>query len=742
MSRLQSVVTGIATAIALVLVLASIDVGKLVTSLHRLAVVPVALAVILLAANFALAFLRFEWTLRALGAAIERRAAAYAFALGNLAGQFFLNIIGQSLTRALVLQTSGVPMSVTVAATYLERLIALATVGVGAAIAALILYGSLGFELHNGGAYFLSISLALLLTLALAGTRGLTAAIAPDELRRIVRTSGRLAPAVVASLLAHLAMFGAYVVLVHFFAPQIGLARLAPAVVIVMFAAGLPISWAGWGLREFGAVYAFGAVGVPGEAAVIVAVIVGAVSLLIGLLAGGAVAADAWIRPVAGSAKGTTDVKRSTTGGLARALAPSDPILMWAIGILTACLIFFQLRVPTGSGELTVNAADPVAITALFFAAVYARTEGLLRLFPRAALWSIGGLAVALTLGLGVAWLGPGVTEWALVNRMLGYLFLLGYAAVPALVVLIAGERGRTILAETFVVAAAGICALQLIAYAVHLFVAPLPADFFGYLFDRSGQLEGYAQNSNAFAFQLLMAGTVLIVQLRSAGKRPAPSWVWAAAALLCVTLACARSRAGILCALGAVALAFVLDRLPRLPRPSARSLAVILVGGAALLVLGVALWGTIDRLVITPATLAIRPHAVDSDALRWQSTLLGWQAWREHPLFGGGLGTFLLNRETAGLPAVVIHSVPIWFMAEMGLVGLAAYVVFVGSLAFCGLKALHRHDARAQGLLIIVAMFVLMGLVHDVFYQRTFWFAAGLMLVAAAPQSSSNAVS
>ena len=31
---------------------------------------------------------------------MERRNAAYAFALGNLASQFLLNIIGQSLTRA------------------------------------------------------------------------------------------------------------------------------------------------------------------------------------------------------------------------------------------------------------------------------------------------------------------------------------------------------------------------------------------------------------------------------------------------------------------------------------------------------------------------------------------------------------------------------------------------------------------------------------------------------------------
>ena len=46
MSRLQSILTGIATAIALVLVLVSIDFGKLAPSLHQLRTAPVVFAAI------------------------------------------------------------------------------------------------------------------------------------------------------------------------------------------------------------------------------------------------------------------------------------------------------------------------------------------------------------------------------------------------------------------------------------------------------------------------------------------------------------------------------------------------------------------------------------------------------------------------------------------------------------------------------------------------------------------------
>jgi nitroreductase len=345
-------------------------------------------------------------------------------------------------------------------------------------------------------------------------------------------------------------------------------------------------------------------------------------------------------------------------------------------------------------------------------------------------LWSIGGLAGALVLGLLVAWLGPGVSEWALLNRILGFLVLLGYAAVPGLVALVAGERGRAILAETFVIAAVVICALQVLAYAIHLYLVPLPLDFFGYLFAKGGQIEGYAQNPNAFAFQLLMAVSVLIAIRRSGSDRAGLRWWTIAAGILFVTLMIARSRAGIVSTAAAVALAIALRTLPTRVIATRKSLTIALVAAVVLALLGYEFWGTIDRLIVEPFNRAWRPHADESDALRWQSAVLGFRAWLAHPVFGNGLGAFLLGRDAAGLPAVVIHSVPVWFLAEMGVVGLASYAFFIMALLSCGFAALQRRQPNADGLLVIVAMFVLMGLVHDVFFQRTFWFAAGLLLL------------
>jgi O-antigen ligase len=303
----------------------------------------------------------------------------------------------------------------------------------------------------------------------------------------------------------------------------------------------------------------------------------------------------------------------------------------------------------------------------------------------------------------------------------------------PGLVVMIAGERGRAILVDTFIAAAVVICAIQLLALGINRFVGPLPPDFFGPHFASSGQLEGYAQNPNAFAFQLLMPLAALLgwrLQ-RVAGR--IPPWRLVGAALMLAAVVATRSRAGILCAAGALALAAVLHAVPPRVLLARRTVVIGLIAGAALVALVITFSGTLDRLMEASVGAGWRPLAEASNALRWETNLLGWEAWLRHPVLGGGLGSFLIERERAGLPALVIHSVPIWFMAEMGLVGLAAYLAFVGGLAWVGVAALARDAPHARSLLLVLAVFVVMSLVHDLLFQRPFWFVAGLLAVEAA---------
>src|SRR5262249_3771684 len=157
----------------------------------------------------------------------------------------------------------------------------------------------------------------------------------------------------------------------------------------------------------------------------------------------------------------------------------------------------------------------------------------------------------------------------------------------PALAVMVAGERGRAILVDTFIAAAVVICALQLAALGIHRFVEPLPVDFFGSLFAGGGQLEGYAQNPNAFAFQLLMPLALLFGwRLPRSARGPLP-WQLVGAVVLLATVVLTRSRAGLLCVVGALVLAAVLHVVPPRILLARRTLVVALVAGAALVVVG-----------------------------------------------------------------------------------------------------------------------------------------------------------
>lgn len=717
MHRLAVAATAVATGAAIVVVLLSVDFGKILPALWQLRPTTLALVVLCMIVNSLLAFVRFDGVLKAFGARIGWRATARAFAFGTLAGQFLLNIIGQSLTRAMILRSAGVPMGLTVVATYVERLIGLGILGVAAIVSAFALFGSIGFELREGGAYFLSLGIGLAATLGIAGVRAAAAVLRREHLRPMGMTALRLVPVIIVNILVFASMFGAYLALTLDFAPGADLTKLSAAIVVVMFAAGLPISWAGWGLREFSAVYALNAVGVPSEAAVVVAITVGTVALLVTLTAGVLAWIDGSRRPLAGPA---------AEAAVMRTLPPADAMLFWSIGILVSCLIYFQLRVPTSAGDLTLNVADPLAITAFFFAVYLAARESFAAQYPRLILRALAALAAALLLGAFVAWLHLGLTQWALVNRLFGFLILLGYAAVPGLIVRVAGNRGRLVVADAFVASAVLICAFEVAAYLVHLYLVPLPLDFFGYQFASEGQLEGFAQNPNAFAFQLLMALCVLIAFHRPKLDRRTPPWPLLGVVALLAVVVIGRSRAGISSATIACALAFGGPPVVTWLRADRRRLAFLFGALAAAIVVGVAFHTWIYGAIVEPLNANWRANAAASDVLRWQVTAAAFQQWLHYPLFGHGLGSFLLERQHENLAELVIHNVPLWFLAEMGIVGFAAYVFFLASLT--SESGAYKADIR-RGLLVAVSVFLVMGLFHDIFFQRTFWFALGLLV-------------
>ena len=719
-------------------VLYSIDLSRIVTALRRLEPLPVLIAGLLMTANLALAYVRFEWTLRALGAPpIARRTLLFAFTMGNLASQFLLNVIGQSFTRAALLRNAGVPVGIAVTATYLERLAAAVTLGLAAVVAAIILFGAIHIDLQQGGGYFLNVAIGLPIVVIVAGGWALLQLTTREGLTAATRLGIRLVPTVLLGVAVHVTSFAAFLVLIFDFAGNVSPVLLAAAIVIVMFVTSIPISFAGWGLREFSAAYALGAIGVPGEAAVVMAATVGALALIVSLAASGIATilvsrgAPAPVRP-----------PEAPAGGIQQA----DIALILPIGILTACLIFFQLRLPVGySRGLTVNAADVLAITSFCLAVYFAWAHRFLDHIPRVIRLGAAVIAAVLVFGAAVAWFRFGGTNWGIVNRLLGFPILLGFAAAAGLVVVVAGERGRHLIATTFVISLLTIIATQVAAILIDTFVTQLPEGFptlrVGYL---ESPFDGFAQDRNAFTFQMLMALGVLFAY-RGIVTGRAATWSNVAMAAIAIMIVMTRSRSGVLCLLAAACVAAAIERLDvrNLVRAALLALAiavglVLIVAVVVTLVPGPFEWFT-ERLK------ASFLYHDESEGERWGTVWGGIVLWLKYPFLGGGLGAYVAQRLAAGINAQVIHNVPIWFMAEFGLVGLAAYVALIASFVIWGLSQLDRASTRhrAKAVLFAVAVFVLMGFIHDIFYQRTFWFILGLFVtdqvVRARPDASSR---
>jgi hypothetical protein len=125
----------------------------------------------------------------------------------------------------------------------------------------------------------------------------------------------------------------------------------------------------------------------------------------------------------------------------------------------------------------------------------------------------------------------------------------------------------------------------------------------------------------------------------------------------------------------------------------------------------------------------AIRPK---SDAERWVSVIGALRMWLEAPIFGGGLGSFVATRAAEGKSHLIIHSTPVWVLAEFGAVGLIAVTAVVALWVRTLWSALSSPGDRLASVaaLSLLAVFFVGNLPHDLAFQRAFWFLFGVWAV------------
>ena len=659
-----------------------------------------AVVAFLLVAGALLASLRLKIIARDLHYPLTFMDSIATLSVSQLAGAFFFQIAGQLIARSAMLTRREIPTAATIAMVGYERLAALTIALILAACGAIYLFGHVTLDFAGGGLTFIRLSFGISVAV-LGGAAIGWYPIAKPLLLRINRTTlFRFSRSLLLSLLIQITTMLSYVVLANQFSPQTPIESVLAASTIVMLAASIPISLAGWGVREASSVAALGFIGLSPASALAVAVLIGTLSLaVVGLLA--TISAAFW-----------KTASYSTTTAPSHAHINYTEALQITLPLIVAILVCFQIYVPLQSGNIQANLADPFAVLGGIFFVIQAIKRKALPQWREPFVFQIvvfATLIMGVSLLIGLARIGP--TGWALTNKFGGWFVLLAYGATCALIVNAAGNIGLRMLLLTFAGAMAAIAGVELALFCIHYFTFALPPEVFPI------PVSGFSQNRNAFALQCLMA---LAATFSAAPNRTTKSIL---TTILISAIFISGSRAGILAMVILIVTAAYLRKAE--------------FGNAKLyLVLG-SLASTVTAITFVTRSGFFRAQGIylafeGSDSQHLESAIAAIGLFLDHPIFGAGLGTFYSSSLRTEGP-LVIHSTPLWLLAEFGLVGSVAFIIPVAVLYWRSARERPQTVATAAISLSIVA-FSAMSLFHELLYQRPLWVILGAALASAMP--------
>lgn len=717
---------------ALVYLFSTVELDLIVSEMAAVDLTSIGLAFFGLILTVMISCLRYHSVLVALGVPVPFRMAANANLLGILGGMFFFQLVGQTLARTVVLAKAGLGGGTVLIANIFERVSAAGSLVLLAASAALYQFGTISFDIgHNPilvSKFGIAFALAFVGMLFSIGLQRIS-----SRLNRLLRSGivKNVIKVFVYSALGHFSTFFAFVVLAQAVAPDISLSALVAGSLIVMFAASLPISFAGWGVREVSAVYVLGAIGLEADKALAISILVGLISLATVLAMG--LAALIWAKP-------------STKTNSAKLTAPSadrseqiERDVAFLLPLLTATTIFFQVYLPTSTGSLNVNLADPFAICGgVVFLLRYLQTHSKARQY-----WRIQNLDLFFILATAVVSFGLlhgfarfGFVDWAFYNRFLGWFVLLGYLGTGALMMWAAPARGGlSTLFRCLIAAGLSVTMLDLVL----LVFRNLGGDMSAWL--PNFHLTGMAQNANAFAIQATALIIAFIALYGSSSDQKAEGFANPNVAVLVLTILVlailsSSSRTGIITISVMVVFATGIGWL------RART-ALLSTVAAVLLYVSPDIAGFVWNGLIEPADISslqalrqgqeplFRIQHATSDTARWGTIVGGFQLWISNPFIGAGLGAFVRGELDANRDFITIHNSALWLLTELGVVGFA---IFSGGFAIAfyrgWISARHGHP-WARALVLLLIAFGLFQMPHDILYQRIFWLLFGVLLFA-----------
>ena len=700
-------------------VLFNYEVESISQGLGKIPLSTYVVALTLIASTLFLSSVRFFLLLHDLRVPQTFAASWYINAMSLLGSLVLFNYFGQSLTRYSLLSHVDRSPAMAFILTGLERAVALVSLFVMALMSAFWLFGSVQVEFNKAGPIiFLFFNLfVVFLAVTWFGVRRQLALIRRISLSAIV---GPLLRIGFVTIFMHLSMLGAFLVIARELISDASPWVLAAVSTIVMLAAALPISFAGWGVRELSAAYTFAFVGLVPESGLTMSVAVGLLSLI-------ALAIKLVLAFFLKPKRGQVPLAAVSGGGVGDVFTK---VVSWGIPVFVAALIVFQARLVTHTGWVTFNLADPFAIVGGMIFALLAFTGRGWK-----DVWKIQGINVALlviTVVMGLAflrgWAMFGVTEWALYNRLVGWLFLLCYLLTGALIARRVGSIGLHAIARVYLVSCVVIIILEIV---LRLGTSAVGLDFEDFYTDQVfNTFSGMIGNPNAFGLQLVLA-----VSLGLSGHY---FWVGRHSSTLQHTflgvifagIVFTGSRAS---ALALIIIVFGSLLLQRINIRQLRSM----VGVGVMVVL----------LVLAANYISISSGGVNSGvhpeeflspeylgfvyADRWESIVVGWEMFLNHPFFGAGLGAYMEGHlQRRGFPHV-IHSSYLWLLAEFGIVGFLAFLTVPAMVVhwiWRNWVGKWEWDWTIIAGIGCLVTFGFMSLFHELVYQRIVWFMCGLL--------------
>ncbi len=638
---------------------------------------------------------------------------------GMFSGLFFTNLFGTILGRHAILKKLGIKSTLIALISIYERAIMFLIGLVSFVLGVFWLFQDTFFEIFRAVDYIYyipGIFIVLVANLLIFKNYLKNWGYNSQHLFLILKAISELS---FYTLVAFFIMWLAFIVALHSFNSDIGLMNLIAASAIVSFIASLPISINGWGVREMSAVVVFGKLGVSKEDAV-------TISVLIGICSTFAIVLSSVVFTLVKKNSMKLNVFKKEVAF--NNMVDFNSIYKIMSTFIVATLVFFQLSFNIGSSTLSLNLADPIASIAFFMMLInfISEEQRLVQFMPGVERWLVL-ISITLLFSFMNGYIHYGFIKWAFVNRLIGWFIILGYFSVGGFMVSEFGLKGWRILCEIVAISLT-VCSIVAIVFAYARCLG------FETLMIRPN-FEAYSANRNTYTFQALMAISCSFVLSKSVDKSKIGN-------TLCIfmlvlqfySIYLTASLAARLILLVLIMAAYILNFCSRAIIKKAFLLTVLIILINVLLTnLNILNYRLLsiheDFAYIDPENLHYGMYYTEK-LYHWESLIAGARAFMSSPIFGIGLGGFYkLGSQFSQISEsnLVIHSVPIWLLAEFGLFG-TLIIMFFPFRWFIDTLRNYRYwqNPRLRLVLLISACFCVMGMVHDLSYSRVFWLLLG----------------